>query len=177
MNKLLALLTLATFAASSFALSFDDIKLWAGTGSHKAALVIDFANSGGTPYAWGYRFDGDKTGLDMIKAIDALDPNLSFDIVSYSFGDAVNGITYGSLSQSGFIDNSYWSYWTSTSSTNWSSSWVGAGDRSLANGDWDGWSWGDGSTAPRDNAVAAVPEPATLIALGFGTLLLRRKRK
>ena len=49
---------------------FNDINYWVGTGSNKAALVVDFASPTGTSsYAWGYRWDGTATGEDMFTAI------------------------------------------------------------------------------------------------------------
>jgi hypothetical protein len=46
----------------------------------------------------------------------------------------------------------------------WSSSWVGAGERIVNSGDWDGWSYGHN-----------IPEPITAIIFGFGMIALRRK--
>jgi len=176
MKKSLLLITLSALASLSSAFDFADIKFWAGNGSKQSALVIDFADNGGSAYAWGFRYDGALSGLDMIRAVDAADSSLAFDIVSYSFGDAVNGISYGSLSKAGFVAGSYWSYWNGITATNWISSNVGASDRVLSDGSWDGWSWGDGATTPRANVVAAVPEPSSLLVLGLGLAFFRRRR-
>ncbi len=50
--------------------SFDDITYWVGEGSNEAAMVIDWRD-GKEPesLAWGYRWDGEATGADMIAAI------------------------------------------------------------------------------------------------------------
>lgn len=50
--------------------TLDNIQLWVGTGSKRAALVIDF-KAGPNPQslAWGYRWDGTATGEDMLRAI------------------------------------------------------------------------------------------------------------
>ena len=57
--------------------TFDDIQYWVGNGSNKAALVIEW-HDGNRPDAmvWGYRWDGEATGHDMIVAIAQADPRL-----------------------------------------------------------------------------------------------------
>jgi hypothetical protein len=55
---------------SSTPITFDSIKFWTGTGTNKAAMVIQW-NDAGTPTSllWGYRWDGVATGIDMVQAI------------------------------------------------------------------------------------------------------------
>ena len=50
--------------------TFDNIEYWAGSGSNKSAMIIDW-NDGINPVslAWGYRWDGTATGEDMLTAI------------------------------------------------------------------------------------------------------------
>lgn len=50
--------------------NFDDIDFWVGEGSNQAALVIDW-NDDKNPQsiAWGYRWDGEASGEDMLKAV------------------------------------------------------------------------------------------------------------
>lgn len=57
--------------------AFRDIKYWIGTGTKKAALVIDW-HDGNQPEAlvWGYRFDGKKSAGDMLEEIANQDPRL-----------------------------------------------------------------------------------------------------
>ena len=57
--------------------SFDDIQFWVGSGSKRAALVIEW-HDGNRPDAmvWGYRWDGEATGHDMIVAIAKADQKL-----------------------------------------------------------------------------------------------------
>ena len=59
--------------------SFDDIQFWVGSGSKRAALVIEW-HDGNRPDAmvWGYRWDGEATGHDMIVAIAKADQKLRF---------------------------------------------------------------------------------------------------
>lgn len=57
--------------------TFDDIKFWVGSGSNQAAMVIEW-HDGKTPDAlvWGYRWNGEASGHDMIVAIAKADPRL-----------------------------------------------------------------------------------------------------
>lgn len=57
--------------------AFRDIKYWIGTGTKKAALVIDW-HDGNQPKAlvWGYRFDGKKSAGEMLEEIANQDPRL-----------------------------------------------------------------------------------------------------
>jgi hypothetical protein len=58
--------------------SFDNIEYWVGSGSNRAALVIDWVeDSTELPaLAWGYRWDGIATGRDMLLAVVAADDRL-----------------------------------------------------------------------------------------------------
>lgn len=78
--------------------SFDDIDFWTGTGSSRAALVIDFKDgTARESFAWGYRFDGNPSGASMILDIVAADPSLS---MTHS-GSATSDFFFSSLSYSG----------------------------------------------------------------------------
>jgi hypothetical protein len=194
MKTLLSALIISA-ATISQALQFENIRYWVGSGSNEAAFVIDF-NGGGTgiSYAWGYRFDGVKTGEQMLRDIAAHDPLLSADIQSFSFGAFLDRLSYTPAplavtltGASNFVDSpyKYWSYYTGNSgaNTNWSSSNVGMSARNLVNGSVDGWSFtvdanfGPG-VAPSDPIfVQPVPEPATMAILGLGAIgALRRRR-
>lgn len=76
--------------------SFDNIKFWVGSGSKKAAMVIEW-HDGKFPDAivWGYRWDGEATGHDMIVAIVKADPRLLFLTQSTGkYGYTISGIGY-----------------------------------------------------------------------------------
>lgn len=184
MKNAFVLVTLG-IAGSSFSFTLDDIKLWSGTGSNRAALVIDFSQAGVPAFAWGHRFDGTITGLALAQAVDAADASLSMTTQDFgSFGTAITGFAYtspfGNLSRSGFANGSYLSYWLvddSLAPSSWVSSSVGASSRQINGNDWDGWKWGNGSVSPTTNIVAAVPEPMTVLALASGCVALLRRRK
>ncbi len=169
---LCAALTLPAHAAAVVT-SFDDIQLWTGSGSNRAALVLDWNSGPGLDaYVWGFRWTGTATGEDMFRAIagriaEAASPAtptnpqpdgsgdvaLSLYILAYAeFGPSVDRITYTpgngpALDQNsdGFT-NGYWSYWNATSATapaTWTNASVGFADRPLTNNAWDGWSYID----------------------------------
>lgn len=57
--------------------TFDMIESWVGEGSNQAALVIQF-NDGKESNAivFGYRWDGQATGIDMLRAVVTANPQL-----------------------------------------------------------------------------------------------------
>ena len=62
---------------SAKAATFDDIQFWTGSGTNRAAVVIDWKD-GKNPGAllWGYRWNGAATGLDMLKGVVTADKRL-----------------------------------------------------------------------------------------------------
>lgn len=76
--------------------SFDDIQFWVGSGSNRAALVIEW-HDGTQPDAmvWGYKWDGEASGHDMIVAIAKSDPRLVL-LTQYTgwMGYTISGIGY-----------------------------------------------------------------------------------
>jgi hypothetical protein len=89
------------------AISLDDIQLWTGSGTNRAAVVIDW----NTPEAfnqttvpapvadktlvWGYRFDGTTTGDQMFNAIVAANPQLyAVEDVDPVYGVGVKAIGF-----------------------------------------------------------------------------------
>ncbi len=93
---------------------FDDITAWAGTGTNRAGLVMSF-NDGSlrSSFAFGYRWNGSATGLDMLTALNGLF-GLTLSSPSYvfsaSFLDAVTGVTH---TQSGGAFSNYPTDWIS----------------------------------------------------------------
>ncbi len=174
---------IALCAASAGALTFDQVlvETWVGTGANEALLVVDF---GPASFAFGYRFDGQKTGFDMISDIAAA-TDLDFNDNTEYGGHLIDMFSYQgyylSYDSHTWSNTHWWEYWTSPDGEAWASSWVGCGDRVLSNGAWDGWtwspSWPEVGTAPD---VPLVPEPSPLVAMcsfvGLaGAKLLRRK--
>ena len=62
----------------------DDIRFWAGDGYKRAAIVFQWNVDGEThSRAYGYRFNSEATGFDMLKAVVEEAPEL-FAQVSYT---------------------------------------------------------------------------------------------
>lgn len=198
--RFLAIFVFGIFSSQAQVLvsSLDDIQFWAGTGSNRAGIVIDWEVDGEQPasYAWGFRWDGVATGEDMIRGIAAAigtttdpdpvanpggDPAVTLWTQTFSFGVVVNELRYdlGSglvFSAGGFEDEGYWSYWTSGPASElpgtWTSSMVGMSDRTLENNSWDGWSWAANfSISAPLQPFAAIPEPGVVILLVLGVLI------
>ena len=88
------LITVWPAAASASVMDFDDLVIWAGTGSNEAAMVVDWRD-GQPALAWGYRWDGAATGEDMFRAIAAADDDFYGSINdTFAFGNFINGIGY-----------------------------------------------------------------------------------
>lgn len=126
--------------------TMDDIQNWTGTGSKRAALVIQW-NDEKNPDAmvWGYKWDGEATGADMLTAIATADPNL-FALVmkGTQFGMTLGGLGYdlnginpqmlmngGSEKEvvNGFVETSSYDFdnWSCTDTQDhWASGWMKA---------------------------------------------------
>jgi hypothetical protein len=81
--------------ASAQAFSFEQIQNWTGSGANEAAYVVDWHSDNTEPMVWGYRWDGEATGEDMLKAVVTADPNL-YALISgqTSYGIALFGLGY-----------------------------------------------------------------------------------
>jgi hypothetical protein len=162
-SVLLVTVLLATTAARAAVISE-----WAGTGANTACVTVNFAD--GADYTFGVRFDGTTTGLSAVQALDA---QTGLDVVFQDFGWGmfVDGFSYDGHSNIGYAgDENWWHYWIANDGQNWTSPFFGAGDRVLADGNWDGWVYGTAS-AP------AVPEPVSLLLLAIGGAVMARGRK
>ncbi|HXC35471.1 MAG TPA: hypothetical protein VNV43_06315, partial [Candidatus Acidoferrales bacterium] len=108
MKRILTALALAgaLTLTHAHAISLENIQLWAGSGTNRAALVVEWNSpeilnqtTVPTPIAnktmvWGYRFNGTATGTQMLEAILAADPKL-YVMVNDEYGGAiVVGIGY-----------------------------------------------------------------------------------
>lgn len=68
----------------------ENIQFWVGSGSNEVVAAFFFCANPAVGIAYGYRFDGTATILDMWSAINAADPNFTF---TYS-GPSVTGCAY-----------------------------------------------------------------------------------
>ena len=69
-----AAVALAAPAARAFAM--EDIHFWAGEGTNRAAVVVDWSADGAAPLAWGFRWNGSATAADALRGIVREDPRL-----------------------------------------------------------------------------------------------------
>lgn len=76
--------------ANAATFTFNDIQNWTGEGSNSAALVIKWM---GSEYSWvfGYHFDGEKTGADMVMDIAANNPRFFVMAASTNYGKTLGG--------------------------------------------------------------------------------------
>jgi hypothetical protein len=86
------------------AFNFDDIQFWVGSGSNRAALVIDWTDESMEPSAlvWGYRWDGLAHGSDMFTSIVATDPGLFAKVGTSPTNRALYGVGYDANGNSVF---------------------------------------------------------------------------
>ncbi len=171
-----------------------DIDYSIGSGTNSSLMIVDFQN--GSYYAMEYKWDQNLdandpvTGWDMLEALcvwddpnDANAPVNPSGLMEYQYTDWGWGITLDRFSYGGNDETAgsvspwpSWVYYLSDNSTNTfgATSGVGAGDRALSDGSWDGWSWHEDGFG---TGAAPIPEPATLslLAIGAATLLRRRR--
>lgn len=142
-----------------------------GSGANASFVQFEFANA--HAYLYEVRYDGALFGDDLFAIIASAQPGFfSYQVQSFSFGDALFGVAIGADADTGFgtppdyLD--YWHYWTKESgAAAWTESFVGFGDRAVSNGSWDGWVFNSA------NAPAAVPAPGVIALLALGA---RRRR-
>ena len=166
------------------------VEYWAGLdeNENEAVLCVDW-NLGDSPtLLFGYRWPAGqtRTGGDMLDAVDAASERFYLELQSFDFGDLVDGIGWDADGDGfsktdpddyfhpGWVDPDYWGYTTSTDGIIWEYSMVGMRDRQLSNGSWDGWAYGSTGAPP-----SPVPEPATLMLVGWGCVwvAVRRRRR
>jgi hypothetical protein len=132
LKKTLALAAALTLTLThARAISLDDIQLWAGSGTNRAAVVIEWnppellnqttvpAPISSKTMVWGYRFNGTATGTQMLDAILAADPKL-YVMVNETYGTFVVGLGYnlGGNGVIGVTDGVNTNYFTGGLSTN-----------------------------------------------------------
>ena len=181
-----------------------DIEYWAGTGANQSVLIVDFRQSADDAYAFGFRWDDPAspsdipTGLDALEAIVAAGP-LEADITYWPDFDSY---TVDALRYFGSEMPTLTGWWPPyyidgtdedppQEGLDWMPPWdFGIAGRSLIDrsfdgfvnplslDDYDGWDYtGPPPRIPLFEGGDIIPEPATIALLGFGALVLSRRRK
>lgn len=102
-----------------------NIQFWVGSGSNEVVAAFFFCNNPAVGIAYGYRFNGTATIVDMCNAIHAADPNFSFT----ASGNFFNTITYNNGTLSCSITGGLMMYTVS-------GNYVSGNSDPLANGDY-----------------------------------------
>ncbi len=154
----------AEVSAEAVALDFrindfvwEDVEYWVGEGENKALFVVDW-NDGSEPesIAWGFRFEGETTGEEMLTAIAEADDRLTINMAGGFLNDIIysNGYAHEGV---GGTNGFYWATYSGTNSGNWE---MNAGlSTSVSNGDWFGCSFTDFDPAVVPGVPVAVSNP------------------
>ena len=142
--------------------TFSDADFKVGEGSKEALLVIDWNDGADSvSMAWGYRFDGEATAQDMLKAVSETDAYLDIAMA----GGYLNDIVYSGeeIFHEGLAgDPDYWSTWSRTNTTLWSMN-EGLGT-ALSDSVRFGCSYGFNPEATTPDLPAAAPRVVTGIS-------------
>jgi hypothetical protein len=135
-----------------------------GSGDAAAKVLVEFDS--GDEYLFEVSFDSMTltSGLDLLKVVDAEVAGFDIVLLDFGFGEFVDGISFLGNDNYGYVaPDGWWHYWTGDVQTGeWTESQVGAGDRLVSDGDWDGWRWG----SPDPPSLRAGKEAPLLGALG-----------
>ncbi len=83
-------------AAPANGFTMDDIEYWIGEGSKRALFAVQWNDPREThALVWGYNFDGDKYGVDLVRDIAAADPAF-YAMIQFtgSMGFTICGLGY-----------------------------------------------------------------------------------
>lgn len=178
MKRIIVAACLAALASAHAGLvsSLDDIELWAGTGTNRSALLVDFHDGNvRESFVWGFRWSGSATGFDMLTAIDdawteiTLSSPSYIEVATYTGDNVVHSEDgswpaleswgyYLSGGQAGTYDND-WNFLGylgiagggDSLPVTWTISPSGTSDRLLADGSWDALSFGTYDTDTFDH--------------------------
>jgi hypothetical protein len=161
LQNLTIIICVLLLAASAAA----DNPIQVGLGQNTADLYIEFSDGFITQFA--VSFDTSTiTGLEMFDIVEA-ETTLATDRQDYGWGVFINGIDYLGHSDLGYQGGEdWWHYWVDDG-LGWNAPGYGVADRLLYDGYADGWIYG--------RAGQPVPEPAALVMLATGFVLIRRR--
>jgi hypothetical protein len=135
-----------------------------GSGDATASILVEFDSGDEFLFEVSFASATPTSGLDLMKVIDAEVAGFDIVLLDFGFGEFVDGISFLGNDNSGFDPpDGWWHYWTGDPQNGqWTESQVGAGDRLIGDGDWDGWRWG----SPDPPSLQAGNQVPLLGALG-----------
>jgi hypothetical protein len=148
------------FRINDFA--FEDVEYWIGEGNNEALFVVDW-NDGIEPEstAWGFHFEGEITGEEMLTAISEADDRLEINMAGGFLNDIIfaNGYSHEGI---GGTNGFYWATYSGINSGNWE---MNAGLTTIiSDGDWFGCSFTDFNPAIVPGVPVAVANPPIAMA-------------
>lgn len=95
-------------------INFNEVPFWIGTGSDSTLLIVDFQDgTSDSSYMWGYAYNGNASGEDLLNALASADENFTVDISS----GFLNDVSYGMHAGIGGLPD-YWSTWSGADTGN-----------------------------------------------------------
>ncbi|UCF43916.1 MAG: PEP-CTERM sorting domain-containing protein [Planctomycetota bacterium] len=147
-----------------------------GTGVNWAEVYIEWSDGfiGEFEVCFGQSSSDTVTGADLLLTLDSELTDFTLAYTNWGtveepdlFVDSIQYLGHYSGGYGGGED--WWHYWIRDwGDTGWTSPLYGVSSRVVGDGDMDGWIYGRGG--------APVPEPATVVLLAGGVILLRRRR-
>lgn len=141
-----------------------------GQGNNTATVSIEWSDGYVAEFLVSFAQET-VTSYDLMAAIDGLE---DVTMVFGNFGTVdvpnyyLDGVTYDTHSNIGYqLGENWWHQWSKDAGGEWA---FGAGMSAtvISDGDSEGWIYGRAGTP--------VPEPATLLLLSLGGVMLRRKK-
>ncbi len=172
-TKNLTFILLIVTAAISAA---NAVPVEVGTGVNSANVYIEWSDGFSADFVinFGQNASDTTTGTDLMLTLNS--SLTGFTLLSTDHGTTEQpNVFVDSIEYLGHINGGYdggenwWHYWIMESDVGqWESPLFGMSGRTITDGDSDGWIYGRAGSP-------AVPEPATLILLGIGGLILRKR--